>query len=127
MELRVQYLKDVEMKRIPKSVLVISVILVTIGFSELLREYVVYSRYTVRLVEAREKVQPGMSKIEVLSFLGNPDQIRRAEEDTWYWDAGVHQGYLLSKLQLATVKGHFCLTVRFDGRKSVNYSWAGVN
>jgi hypothetical protein len=95
--------------------------------AEFLREYLWYRATEARIGSVSGRLHPGMTVQEVLDIAQEPDfKTNRGMADFWYWDAGKHQGELRKVLHLTLTKGHYLLSVRFEGG-AVTDVWAGTN
>jgi len=119
--------RSAAMRRITRTTFLLLTMLVGLFLAELLREYVQYRTTETRLGSVSGRLHPGMTVKEVLDIAKEPDfKTNHGVEDLWYWDASEHQGELRKVLHLMLTKGHYALSVRFEGGV-VTDIWAGVN
>ena len=116
------------MKPKKRTLVIILVALILLPFAELVREEIVYALVSRKLERAYKQIEKGMTKEQIQLMVGEPDStITREGEETWYWDAMNHQGWLWNRIGLAWVKGHYGITSRFNAEGKVTDSWGGVN
>jgi hypothetical protein len=111
-----------------RTITIIAILLAVCFVAEAVREVVVYSSYTKQLEGAQDQIDVGITRKQVESILPAPDWISKDNaEETWHWEASEHQGWLFRRTGLSTVKGHYSLTIRFNGQGNVARVWSGVN
>lgn len=116
------------MSRRKKTILIVLVVFVGLPVAELAREEAGYLVVSHNLKTAYERAENGMTREAIKTLAGEPEAIRLDNgEETWYWDAAVGQGFLWHKLELTSTKGHYTLTIEFDGQGKVTQKWGGVN
>src|SRR5690348_4535286 len=111
-----------------RTVSIVLMALIVVPFAELAREEIVYVLVSRRLESAYKQIEKQMIKEQIRSIAGEPDSIIvREGEETWYWDAMNHQGWLWQRIGLTWVKGHYGMSTRFNGEGRVSETWGGVN
>lgn len=103
------------MTRVRRVVIVLGILLIAGPAVELIRETIVYHRFSRKLANAEKSVQTGDSEERVKQVIGEPETVLVHDEtETWYWAAADHQGQLWRLIGLTWQKGHYTLAITFD-------------
>lgn len=111
-----------------KTLVIILAVTIGLAVTELIREKIIYLRYYRNLKVVCEKAERGLTKDNVKSLAGKPDDVtKNASGEIWRWNAMQHQGAMWNLLGLAWVKGHYDVSIAFDGDEKVAHKWCGTN
>ena len=95
---------------------------------EFTRESVVYELNSQKLESAYQTIELGMNKEQVEMLLDEPHSTTKNElGEVWSWNSGNYQGFLWKRVGLATVKGHFGISLLFGEDNRVYKKFGGVN
>jgi outer membrane protein assembly factor BamE (lipoprotein component of BamABCDE complex) len=104
------------------------ILLLALPMGEFIREAIFYERKSQQLESAYQVIELGMNKEQVKTLLGEPHSATENElGEVWFWNSRNYQGFLWERAGLATVKGHFDISLLFNEDGRVYRKFGGVN